>query len=635
MKYIYLGLIVLVGSCAKPGMLYQFETKNYGNINPKYLENAHSTVRESNIELVIQDPSLATYIERVAVTIHNKEHADLSIIGVYYDNLSKVNYLNVRLIDNEGNVAKTFSMDDAYDYSQYDGFSFLTDNRVKVIDASSNKYPYTIEYEYKKTLYGTLNLPNWYPSIPDQSVEYSSFSIVDYNTGVRTHSVNFEEGLNEGELTETSQNLWYYNDKTAIAVEPYSPVLENIPYIMVSPGKFEIGGSEGDATSWDSFGKWYYDLGAELRTLPEATKNEVDELIKEVKNEKEIVSILFNYLQEKNRYVSIQLGIGGWKPFPAEFVYENSYGDCKALTNFMLALLEYVGIEAHAVLIDANSGIPLLEEFPGNQFNHVVLRVTLENGNEVWLECTSKYLPPNNLGNGYSKKALLVSDQGGKIVETPNSTYLDNGKASVYTIQINEDGSADLKVNWVYSGASIANVVHQILPVSINERNKWLELMLSVDENSVKKADFSKVSSTQQHAEIDFDVHIKKYANASNKRIFIPLNKLNKWDLKLEDSDSRSLPVRFNYAFIENDTLNFVVPEGYKIETLPRLGSAEYDFATVEQKVNQVDEYRFLYTRSLSLKDREISAEDYLELSEFLDELRRLDNQQLVLVKKE
>ncbi|GAB5408194.1 MAG: hypothetical protein BalsKO_05590 [Balneolaceae bacterium] len=635
MRYFYLGLIVLLGSCAKPGMMYQFASTNYDDINPKYLTNAHSTVRESNIELVIHDPSLATYIEQVAITIHNEEHSDLSIIGVDYDNLSKVNYLNVRLIDKNGSVLKTFSMNDAYDYSQYDGFSFLTDNRIKLIDASSNRYPYTIEYEYSKTLYGTLNLPNWYPSLPDQSVELSSFSIIDFNTGVRTHPVNFEQGLDGGELTNKPGKTWFYNNKSAIAVEPYSPVLENIPYMLVSPGKFEIGGSKGDATSWNSFGKWYYELGAETRDLPSTTKAEIDALIKDVQNEEEIVSILFNYLQEKNRYVSIQLGIGGWKPFPASFVHENSYGDCKALTNFMLAALEYVGIEAHAVLIDASSGIPLIEEFPGNQFNHVVLRVTLENREEIWLECTSKYLPPNNLGDGFSKKALLVSEQGGKIVETPNSTYSENGKVSVYTIKINEDGSADLNVNWTYSGASIASVVYQILPVSISERNKWLESMLSVDENSVKQADFSKVNSTRQSSEIDFVVNIEKYANASNKRLFIPLNKLNKWDLKLENSNNRSLPVRFNYAFTEIDTLHFDVPEGYEIETLPRLGSAEYDFATVEQEVSQIGESRFLYTRSLSLKDREIKAEHYLELEEFFNELRRLDNQQLVLVRKE
>ena len=159
------------------------------------------------------------------------------------------------------------------------------------------------------------------------------------------------------------------------------------------------------------------------------------------------------------------MGIGGWKPFPARYVFNNSYGDCKALTNYMLAALEYVGITANAVLINATSSRPLIEEFSGNQFNHVILRVVLDNGEEIWLECTSKYLPPNNLGDGYSKKALLVSKDGGEIVSTPEFTYMDNAQISTYEMVIDEEGSALIGGELTYSGANQSRVLYRILSV--------------------------------------------------------------------------------------------------------------------------------------------------------------------------
>jgi transglutaminase-like putative cysteine protease len=616
-------------------MYYQFDSQDYTKIDAKYEKNAHSVVRESNIELIIHNPSLATYIERIAITILNEEHDNLAIVGVNYDDLSKVDYMNVRVFNETGVEIKKYTVKDAYDYTQYDGFSFLTDNRIKLIDASSNSYPYTVEYEYQKTLYGTLNLPSWYPALPDQSVENSTFTIVDNNTGVRTYAVNFDPEKVQSPPLQGNSQTWEYHNKEAIETEPYSPILENIPYMLVSPGKFAISGSSGDANTWNSFGKWYYDLGVETRILPEAAKSEINALINGVESEREIVAILFNYLQEKNRYVSIQLGIGGWKPFTADFVHENSYGDCKALTNYMLAALEYVGIEAHAVLIDAGNELPLIEEFPGNQFNHVVLRVTLKNGEEIWLECTSKYLPPNNLGDGYSKKALLVSKKGGEIVSTPSISHLDNGKKSVYSLVIEDNGTAMIQADWSYSGALVANILHQLLPISNSEKNDWLETVLAVEENSLQKVDFSKVKSTRETAEIEFDVRIKNYANTSSKRMFIPLNKFNKWNLKLEDTKSRKLPVRFNYVFTELDTLHIEVPIGYEIETLPTLGTLKYEFASVDQQVERVNDNNYLYTRSISLTVREVKADNYLKLQSFFDELRRLDDQQLVLVRKD
>ncbi len=633
MKYFSTVLALLLLSCSSTEMLYQFSTNDYSAINPDLLENAYSTVRESNIELVVHSASLATYTERVAITIHNEEHSDLSNIVVSYDNLSEVEYLNARVIDRNGQVLQTYSMADAGDFSQYDGVSFLSDNRVKVIQAYSNSYPYTIEYEYQRTLYSTLNLPGWYPMLPDQSIESSSFSVSDYRTGVRTHPVNFEPDRYDNETVNGTVSVWNLANQMAIETEPYSSIIDNVPYMLVSPGVFKVGESIGDASNWKNFGKWYYDLGAETRELPEAAKSEIDALVSGVTDQEEIVAILFNYLQEKNRYVSIQLGIGGWKPFSAQYVFDNSYGDCKALTNYMQAALEYVGIKADAVLINATSSRPLIEEFSGNQFNHVVLRVVLENGEEIWLECTSKYLPPNNLGDGYSKKALLVTENGGEIVDTPEKKYSDNAQKIVYTLNIDQEGNAMLDGNISFSGANQSGVLHNVLSVSDSDKIEWLDDQLESGVHKINEADFTGVNSASEISSITFQATLDNYANSSSKRLFIPINRLNRWKFNIEDSKNRKLPIQFNYSFTEYDSVTFKVPIGYEIESLPKSSDIMLEFAEYYSEVNKVDDQTYVFNRELKMKEREISAESYSELRNFLNDVRRSDQQQLVLVR--
>jgi len=76
------------------------------------------------------------------------------------------------------------------------------------------------------------------------------------------------------------------------------------------------------------------------RDLSETTIQEVTTLVSKASTNKEKAKLIYQYVQNKTRYISIQLGIGGWKPILASEVDRLGYGDCKALTNYTKALLD-------------------------------------------------------------------------------------------------------------------------------------------------------------------------------------------------------------------------------------------------------------------------------------------------------
>ena len=92
--------------------------------------------------------------------------------------------------------------------------------------------------------------------------------------------------------------------------------------------------------TWEGFGKFISELLKGRDVLPDDIKVKVHQLTDQLKDDKQKVYVLYDFLQKNTRYISIQLGIGGWQPFDAKYVAAKRYGDCKALSNYMVALLK-------------------------------------------------------------------------------------------------------------------------------------------------------------------------------------------------------------------------------------------------------------------------------------------------------
>jgi hypothetical protein len=97
--------------------------------------------------------------------------------------------------------------------------------------------------------------------------------------------------------------------------------------------------------------------------------------------------LIYDYVQQKSRYVSIQVGIGGWKPMDASDVDRLGYGDCKGLTNYTKAFEAvclpttqfYMGIATRKIL-----NLTCVYARESYDFSDSLW------GDYIWLECTSQ-----------------------------------------------------------------------------------------------------------------------------------------------------------------------------------------------------------------------------------------------------
>lgn len=93
-------------------------------------------------------------------------------------------------------------------------------------------------------------------------------------------------------------------------------------------------------------------------------------------------------VQDQVRYVLLAMNDGGLVPASADETWQRRFGDCKAKTAMLLALLHGLGIQAEPVAVSTTLGDGLDERLPGiGLFDHVLVRATVD-GKAYWLDGT-------------------------------------------------------------------------------------------------------------------------------------------------------------------------------------------------------------------------------------------------------
>lgn len=600
------------------------------------IENSNACIRKDKTILTINNTEDIVLKVHKIITVFNKSADDLANIQIYYDSFSKVNSITGTVYDKMGDKIKKIKKSDIEDYSAVSGSSFVGDGRIKYYSPQIATYPYTIEYEYEQFYEGYMFLPTWeiYPNY-NVSIQSSSFLINSNKENFRYYEKNFDKCPQiESNSNETINSYsWSVKNIKSIIEEPYCPDYNDfLPMLFVGLNAFKMSGYEGNMDTWENLGKWIYKLNTNRDILAEETKNQIHELISEISDTTEIVKILYEFMQSKTRYVSIQLGIGGWQPFEASFVDEKGYGDCKALSNYMYSILKEAGIKSHYTLVKAgeNSG-NIVTEFPKSQFNHAILCVPMKN-DTIWLECTSQKNPFGYIGTFTdNRNVLIVDENGGKIVKTKEYHQNENIKSTKATILIDSIGFINADIDIKYSGLMYDEATFFLYQTN-DEQKKYLYQTIDIPDFKINNYDITEIKDIIPSLSQNLEISSENYATCSGKRIFIPLNMINKITKTPEAIDNRNTNIVLKRPYIICDTLEFIFPENFEIEYLTSDNSIVTEFGEYSIKVEN-ENNKILYIRNLKMNKGEFSPEKYSEFIDFHKQIMKFDSEKIVIKK--
>lgn len=602
-------------------------------------EGANAVVREDAMTCKVLSTDKVIVNVRMAVTVMNAKGKYYAKRSLGYDKHRKINSLRAIVYDANGEVIKKLKNNEIVDQSSYDGFSLYSDNRLKHFDLTQGNYPYTIEYEYEMEYKTALFIPgSFLYSGENVSVEKWTYQLAfknDVTPRYKLHNIDRQpkKETNSDGLTSLT---WEFENVKPIKTEPHGPPMEELlPYIEVAPSKFEFDGYKGDMSTWRDYGKWQILLNQGRDALPEETKSKIRAIVKEMDNDEAKIKALYEYLQSKTRYVSIQLGIGGMQPFEASVVDKTGYGDCKALSNYMVSMLKEVGIKGYYSYVEGSTSPTSIDpNFPSDPFNHIIVAVPLKQ-DTVWLECTSQTNPYGYLGEFTGdRQALMITEDGGKLVNTTRYKTENNTQIRNAEVIVDGEGNATAKVHTTYGGLQYENGgLDFVLNYQYEYQKKWVMEMTKIPSFDVNSFTMSNQKNKIPSATVLLDLNLRRYASVNGKRMFITPNLMNRFTGLPEKVENRKTDVWMPEGYIDIDTIKYTLPENIYPEFLPEPVKLKSRFGEYESHV-VVEQGSVLYVRKLRMNKGRFAPETYAEYMDFYKGINKADNMKLVFVNK-
>lgn len=548
---------------------------------------AYSVVRDYKaVVTASSQKSMIVHYHRV-VTILNKKGEDHALWNCTTDDFSQLTSFSGKIYDEQGKVRQKLKRSDVHT-SQYSEH-LATDNQKNYVEPPVMDYPYTIEYDWEvKSSNGYVEYdffsPVWYDR---QALEKASFKVtVPTGTKIRYMSLPHEQNPQKLEDGKNDVYVWNMPPMRCLIDEEYDDHSMYIcPSVIAMPYEFVFGESSGILDTWENKGKWFHQLAEGRGNLLPADKQKVKELTAGCTSDKEKIAALYKYLGDKTRYVSIQLGIGGWQPMSAEEVGKTGFGDCKALTNYMQALLKEAGIESCQTIISTRYS-ELLKDFPNmHQTNHVILTIPQADGSNMVVECTNPQLPLGFISGDYAgHQALQVVNGVGKLIRIPEYTPDNNYEKIVADVQLQADGKSVVKFSDDHYGDRY-DAVRSIVYQDDKERKERVSHWISLQDPVVESVKVNETKTDIPHLDVQSELK-GTYAKINGNKMFIVCNPFRNVHIPRFRKD-RTRPIITENAYRLEDEIRITLPDGYVYPASQNADTTKTDFGSYTLDIRQ------------------------------------------------
>ncbi len=238
----------------------------------------------------------------------------------------------------------------------------------------------------------------------------------------------------------------------------YKFVAENVPAIEPEAHQAPYGELLGHVhvstyKDWNTMAQWYWGLVKDQFIPDDEVKRRVAEITKGLKDDKAKVKAVYNYVVQKTRYVALEFGIHGFKPYRCAQIFARGFGDCKDKATLIVVMLKELNIPATIVIV--RTGMRgQFETEPASlaPFDHAIAYVP---SLDLYLDGTAEFTGSNEFpGMDRGSLAIQINEGNPKLVHMPDPPASESVTSRKVDAVVAADGSAQIEWKGDVTGVS-------------------------------------------------------------------------------------------------------------------------------------------------------------------------------------
>jgi tetratricopeptide (TPR) repeat protein/transglutaminase-like putative cysteine protease len=363
--------------------------------------------------------------------------------------------------------------------------------------------------------------------------------------------------------------VWHFlaENVAPLETEPMQPPpTETLGHVHVSTYK-----------SWDDMGRWYWGLVRDQFTADDEVRRHVAEITKGLTDDKAKVRAVYDFVVQKTRYVALEFGIHGFKPYRCAQIFARGFGDCKDKATLIVTMLKELGIPATIVILRTGMrGDFETEPASLAPFDHAIAYVP---SMDVYLDGTAEWTGSNELPSmDRGALGLLVNEGKPKLVHLPEPTAADSVSSKHMEATVGADGSAQIDWKVDVTGASASSWRARYHAKATQKQRVQEDLSSELPGFEVAQVSANDLEDVEQKVWVRAKGRAPSYARRDGESWTLPVGAREHMVRSWAPLSSRRRDIRI-YALStqENETV-VKLPQGAKVLGPPRPAEGKSPF---------------------------------------------------------
>ena len=401
--------------------------------------------------------------------------------------------------------------------------------------------------------------------------------------------------------------------------EPRMPgITEVAPYLHVSTYE-----------SWDALGRWWWGLAQDQLRPDDGLRRTVRELVQGAANNREKVARIYGWVLRNTRYVGLEFGIHGFKPYRVTQVVQRGFGDCKDKASLLYVMFQLAGIDARIALVRTRTNGDIADA-PASlaAFNHAIAYVPEF---DLFLDGTTETMGTNELPPAdQGVMTLLVGPETVELRRSPELPATAQRHERTLAVTLAADGSATVEGRDRVLGATAGRYRSVFEAAGTRDERLQRELRSIFPGVEVQSSSFEDLDDFEVPVSFTYEATVPQFAERAGADLQVapwPLGRLVP-NFAVAPTRRHPMDLGSRYSYREERTLRLA--SGLRFGRVPDGGEARSPFGSVEVRYARQGSTVTITTELVMTRSR-IAPDDYPAFRRWAQEADALLRQRVIV----